>query len=71
MCLALVNPGEMKGQLSSGDFVRGKDIGLVVNLEEANETTATVWLVNEIALQLQVLIEVSLHTSNGKCDGPT
>lgn len=63
LCLRLFDP--KNHELEPGNFVRGKDIGLVVNLE-SNETSAHVWLENEISVKLQVLIQVTLHTSEGK-----
>ena len=64
VCLAQLDP--LENDLMPGDYVKGKDIGLVVSLEEANETAAKVWLMNELNQKLLVLLEVSLHTSSGK-----
>lgn len=64
VCLAQLDP--LHNELMPGDYVRGKDIGLIVSLEETNETAAKVWLMNELNQKLLVLLEVSLHTSSGE-----
>lgn len=49
-----------------GEYVTGRDVGLVVYVNSNNQTEAEVWLSNENNQQSKVLITVSWHLSTGK-----
>lgn len=49
-----------------GDYVTGRDIGLVVYVSDKRESEASVWLTNDNNQRIKVLITVSWHLSTGK-----
>lgn len=49
-----------------GSYVTGRDVGLVVLLEDQNVTDASVWLSNESNQESEVLVSVSWYLSTGK-----
>lgn len=49
-----------------GSYVRGKDVGLVVQLEDQNVTDASVWLTEDSNERSKVLVSISWHLSAGK-----